>query len=77
MQHRSLHVKTIMFTVIGFHKNSKASIFIHFEKQNFRMHKFLHMLVSDAIFFKTSMKIRFRGSVQQQNPRKLVVNDYQ
>lgn len=41
------------------------------------MHKFLHMLVSDAIFFKTSMKIRFRGSVQQQNPRKLVLNDYQ
>lgn len=77
MQHRSLHVKTIMFTVIGFHKIRRHQFSSIFEKQNFRMHKFLHMLVSDAIFFKTSMKIRFRGSVQQQNPRKLVLNDYQ
>lgn len=79
MQHRSLYVKTLMFTVLGFHKNSCASIFVHLKKTHIfiRIHKFMHRLVMPYLFFFfTSMKIEFRGS-NQQKPRKLVLDEYQ
>lgn len=75
MQHRSLHVKTIMFTVLGFHKNIRVHQFSSILKNKI-LGCINSCIARDAIFL-TSMKIRFSGSVQQQNPRKLVLNDYQ
>lgn len=57
-----------MFTVLGFHKNSCASIFVHLKKTHIfiRIHKFMHRLVMPYLFiFSLRWRLNFVGLINK------------